>query len=140
MIAIAVMALAVAACTPEVMPETGPSFVSETMMAVGRVVEVNVYEFGIDYKSAPFEAGETITFVVTNTGVAPHEFEVTGAEAIEGHLEGGHDEHDMVMSEKLVLGVGETDELTVTIGPDSNIAACLIPGHYEAGMWINLDG
>ncbi len=140
---VAALALAVAACTASAPAEEhGDQHTETTTEAVAaRVVDVNIYEFGIDYKSAPFEDGETITFRVTNTGMAPHEFEVTGAHAIEEHLEGGHDGHgDMDMGDKLVLDVGETDELTVTIGHDTNIAACLIPGHYEAGMWINLDG
>ncbi len=134
-IAIAVVALGLAACTTaEVTHDEEPEHHAEAI-----VVDVNIYEFGIDYKADPFEEGDEVTFVVTNTGLAPHEFEVTGDEAIEGHLKGGHDGHgDMVMGDKLVLDPGETGELTVTITHDTNIAACLIPGHYEAGMWISL--
>ena len=138
---VAALALAVAACTASQPAEdhgdrhTQP----EPTWDVARVVDVNLYEWGIDYLSEPFEEGEEITFRVLNAGLTPHEFEVTGAHAIEEHLEGGHDGHgDMDMGDKLVLDVGEQGELTVTITDETNIAACLIPGHYEAGMWIGL--
>ena len=99
---------------------------------------VSLTEFAIDI-DGDVEEGETYTFIVTNDGVAPHEFEVTGDEAIDGHLDGGHDGHgDMVMGDKLILEPGETGELTATITDEANVAACLIPGHYEAGMFTEL--
>jgi uncharacterized cupredoxin-like copper-binding protein len=138
-IVIAVMALALAACqSPDMTVGHEDEHAEEAVAA--RVVDVNLYEFGIDYMSEPFEDGEVITFRVLNTGLAPHEFEVTSHDAVDGHMEGGHDEHSqMAMTDKLVLDPGEQGELTVTIGDDFYLAVCLIPGHYEAGMWIALD-
>ena len=141
LILIAALALAVAACTAsKPASEHGDRHPEPTWDGTTPtvIVDVNIYEWGIDYKSEPFEDGQLVTFNVTNTGVAPHEFEVTGEHAIEQHLSGGHVEHMADGAIKLVLEPGESDSLTVLIDGETNIAACLIPGHYEAGMWISL--
>ena len=140
-VVIAGVALVLAACqSPDMTVHTETTLAPAPTWDAPRVVDVNLYEFGIDYMSEPFEDGDVITFRVLNTGLAPHEFEVTSHAAVEAHLEGGHDGHDdMVMAEKLVLEAGEMGELTVTIGDDFYLAVCLIPGHYESGMWISLD-
>ena len=105
-----------------------------------REVAVSLTEFGVEIDGDLMD-GETVLFVVTNDGVAAHDFEVTNAHAIEDHLAGGHGGHDeggMEMGDKLTLEAGETGELLATIGPETNVAACLIPGHYESGMWADL--
>ena len=104
-----------------------------------RVVAVSLAEFYFSPSVVEVEQGETVRFVVTNDGVAPHEFELSNATEIAEHLEGGHDGHDesaMDMDEglKLELAPGETGELTVTFDGEFERVVCLIPGHYEAGM------
>ena len=127
-IGLAIAAVVLAACSGEVRT------IDETP-----VVNVSLTEFGISYMSEPFEVGDTVTFNVTNNGLITHEFEVTGNAAISEHLEGGHDGH---MEEKaattLTLEPGETKTVTWYITHATDIAVCLLPGHYEAGMWINL--
>ncbi len=132
-IALVALALALAACA------NAPEEHHEDETVHGMEVEVWLNDFSINYLSEPFNEGDIVTFVATNNGSVAHEFEVTGEAGITGHLEGGHNDHgDMVMGDKLMLDPGETGELTVTITHDANIAVCLIPGHYEAGMWIPL--
>ena len=104
-----------------------------------RVVAVTLSEFYFSPAVIEVEQGETVRFVVTNDGVAEHEFELSNDAAIAEHLEGGHDEHhegleDVDMAEKLSLAPGETGELTVTFDGEYGWVVCLIPGHYEAGM------
>lgn len=84
------------------------------------------------------EAGETVTFVVTNDGEQPHEFvlgdagyqESHAAEMMEGEMH--HDEGD---GNAVSLDPGETAELTWTFPSDGEVLyGCHVAGHYEAGM------
>lgn len=149
---IVVLALVSVACsktTPEVVdpPVTtteAPHHDDESTDGV-RVVEISMTEFSFTPSVVAVEAGETIKFVVTNNGVAPHEFEVTTQYEIDEHINGGHENHggsmpEMVGSMKLELGPGKTGELTVTFNETEQLFfVCLIPGHYEAGMVGEID-
>jgi uncharacterized cupredoxin-like copper-binding protein len=84
--------------------------------------------------------GETITFRVTNDGLAAHDFTLGDAATQEEHAammaQMGAD--IMTMPDEpnsFVLPVGETKELTwrFTVAGDVLIA-CHQPGHFEAGM------
>ncbi len=87
---------------------------------------------------------ETVSFVVKNNGRVEHEFRLTtehGAlEHIEGH-QGAHDDH-MATEEGhheehfMLIAPGETETLTVSFHDDAvfDVAACLLPGHWEAGL------
>ena len=104
-----------------------------------RVMAVTMSEFSFSPAVVEVEQGETVRFVVTNDGVAEHEFELSNDAAIAENVEGGHHEHhegleDVDTAEKLSLAPGETGELTVTFDDESGWVVCLIPGHYEAGM------
>ena len=114
--------------------------------AGGRVIEVTMSEFSFDPGTVDVTAGETVTFVVTNAGVVEHEFRLSNAHRIEEHIASGHAEHNEQAAEGghhgdgdmiLLLPAGETGEMTVTFPSDTTVythTACLIPGHYEAGM------
>jgi uncharacterized cupredoxin-like copper-binding protein len=81
-------------------------------------------------------AGQTVTFVVTNTGQTPHEF-ILGDEALQ-------EEHERDMQEggmehgadnTVELAAGETAELTWRFDePGEVLFGCHEPGHYPAGM------
>lgn len=114
-----------------------PADASET----DRVIEVDAND---DFTFGPAEimvsAGETITFVVTNTGQIPHDFTL-------GDLE-TQDEHEAEMAEMMtdgemahddanavVIGPGETHELTWHFSEAGTfMIGCHQPGHYAAGM------
>lgn len=106
-------------------------------------------EFAFDVDPVEVAAGETIEFVVTNAGVIEHEFRLSNGHRIEEHLASGHDDHDDGDAESdddghheggdvvLLLDAGDTSSIVVTFSEDTSIfteVACLLPGHYEAGM------
>ena len=113
-------------------------------------IEVVLSEFAFEPGSFEVAPGETVTFLVTNTGVVEHELRLSNAARIEEHLEAGHadDDHDGVVGEEaeadeeaedvlVLLEPGETGELTFTAPEDRSLyteVVCLVPGHYEAGM------
>ena len=101
-----------------------------------RTIEITAGEFAFSPSSIHVEEGETITFVVTNDGVAPHEFEVTAAGDRDGHEHSA--DHAGTSESKLVLDPGETGTLTVTFDGEVDEIVCLIPGHYEAGMLLEI--
>jgi uncharacterized cupredoxin-like copper-binding protein len=86
------------------------------------------------------KAGEEITFLVTNEGVAVHEFFVGteeeqvdhAAEMAAGGMSHGHDN-------ALTLDGGESGSLTMTF-PEAGslLIGCHEPGHYQAGMKATL--
>lgn len=59
-----------------------------------RVLEVDLSEFSIEAASFEFVPGETVEFLITNSGVVEHEFRLSNQDRIDEHLEGGHDDHD----------------------------------------------
>ncbi len=150
---------------------------------VDRVVEVELSEFAFAADSFEFTPGETVEFVITNSGVAEHEFRLSNQDRVDEHIAGGHADHDdAAMSDEemaamddeeadhddaegahdddeaahdddeashddgaedivLVLGAGETGTIVFTFPEndhDYTAVVCLIPGHYEAGMAVDL--
>lgn len=92
----------------------------------------------------PVSAGETIRFEVINEGLIEHEFRLSNTHRIEEHIAAGHADHNEEGGSHhedidiiLLLQPGETGEVTFTFPEDTtlfNEVACLLPGHYEAGM------
>ncbi|MEE8485831.1 MAG: plastocyanin/azurin family copper-binding protein [Acidimicrobiia bacterium] len=138
--------------------ETGQDAVSDD---VDRVVEVDMAEFAFNADSFAFTPGETVKFVVTNSGVAEHEFRLSNQDRVDEHIAGGHDDHDEASDDDdesahdddeaaheagaedvvLVLAAGETGTLVFTFPEndhDYTAIVCLIPGHYEAGMTTDI--
>ncbi len=108
-----------------------------------RTVQVAMTDFAFEPTEFEAMAGETIEFVVTNLGVVEHEFRLSNEHRIEEHLASGHADHDDGGGHHedgdvvLHLDPGGTGSVTVTFGEDTTLfteVACLIPGHYEAGM------
>lgn len=104
-----------------------------------REIEVALSEFAYDPANIDVAAGETVRFVVTNTGTVQHELRLTTQAAVDAHLADAHAGHGSAHEEPglVVVEPGETKSLewTFTSDPDGpTVVACLIPGHYEAGM------
>ena len=119
--------------------------VSSSAADVDRTVEVAMDEFSFEPGEFEAMAGETIEFVVSNLGVVEHEFRLSNEHRIEEHLAAGHADHDDQAAGGhheggdviLLVEPGETGSMIVTFGQDTTLyseVACLIPGHYEAGM------
>jgi uncharacterized cupredoxin-like copper-binding protein len=130
----------------------------------GRVIEVEMTEFAFAADSFEFSPGETVEFLVTNSGVVEHELRLSNQVRVDEHLAGGHDDddhddereagaeadHDEAEADHneaeaddifVVLDAGETGTLVFTF-PDNDHdytgVVCLLPGHYEAGMATDL--
>ncbi len=137
---IAALALVAAACGGASTADDAVGTTTEP-----RVIDVELTEFAFTADSFDVEAGETITFVVTNNGAVEHYFEMSNDHEVEKHLASGHAEHeedtDLELEEEaeeliLELAPGTSGELTVTFEDTTTLTqiVCLIPGHYEAGM------
>lgn len=104
-----------------------------------RTIEVTTLDtMAYDPSAITVESEETVTFTVTNTGEAVHEFTLGDQAMQEEHAEEMGDmdagmAHDEPNS--LSLQPGETKELTWRFGETGTVIyACHEPGHYQAGM------
>lgn len=91
------------------------------------------------------QAGETVRFVVHNVGHSTHEMVLGSDEDIRQHAQamqagaaqnGAHEAgHSHGSGAAITVAAGQTGELVVRFAQVQNLQiACLIPGHYEAGM------
>jgi len=102
-------------------------------------VGVIVDDFVVRPQRTTFRVGETYIFAVGNEGAAVHEFviEPAGADDAPFQVEVNGKEQE---SEVEDIAPGETAELEWTFTePGHYQFACHVPGHYEAGMVIEVD-
>lgn len=81
--------------------------------------------------------GQTVRFVMTNRGKIPHELVIGTRKALEGHaalmVKFPGMEHDEPYTSH--VAPGKTGEIVWTFNRAGDFDfACLVPGHYEAGM------
>jgi uncharacterized cupredoxin-like copper-binding protein len=102
-----------------------------------RSISIDANDTGFSLDRIDVRAGETVRFVVTNTGKIDHEF------SIATHAE--HLEHRAMMAampnmkhhdaDVITMKPGQTKDLIWKFGNASQLEfACDIPGHAEAGM------
>ncbi len=104
---------------------------------VSRVIEVQAHNMRYTPAAITVRRGETIKFVVKGTDSMPHEFVLGDARSLKEHAEMmrrhpdmEHDDPNMVK-----MGPGGTGTLIWKFSQAGTVEfACLIPGHYEAGM------
>ncbi len=107
-----------------------------------RTVEIAADEMDFSTESVQVEPGETVRFVVENTGEVQHAFTLGTPDGQVGHEE---EMEGMPMEEMaghmrdepngLVVQPGETKSLTWRFAEGGPVQfACHIPGHYPAGM------
>lgn len=107
-------------------------------------------------------AGETVHFVLKNTGELLHEFNIATAEMHAGHQKemmammengmftatgmkadrSGHSGHAMPHDDpnSVIVEPGETKELVWKFPGEADLQfACNVPGHYQSGMVGNID-
>lgn len=107
-----------------------------TKVAVS-LVETDDGEMLFEPRELAFKAGETVEFTITNDGEAEHEFVMDTHENNAKHKEMmakfpemEHDDPNAVR-----LQPGEKGTILWTFANTGKFEfACLIPGHYEAGM------
>jgi len=118
-----------------------------------RTIEVAMTDMAFSPNEIDVAAGETVTFVFRNDGAVRHEA-VFGdlAEQEAHHVEmaemgGSHDAMDMgstpheQMTElhSVIVEPGESIEMTHTFDAASTMIGCHEPGHWEAGMKLDID-
>jgi len=117
-----------------------------TAHVVSRSIEVTMND-QMRFKPDQLEvqAGETIRFVVHNTGKTTHEMVLGSDDDIRQHADAmkqgaGHDAaHAHGQGAMISLAPGQRGELVVHFAEATRLQiACLVPGHYEAGMRGNL--
>lgn len=120
-----------------------------------RTIEITMVDIAYEPTELDVAVGETVTFVFRNDGAVRHEAVFGTLAEQEAHhaemeeMDGDHDAMDMgsmadgtEMTESPILVVepGETVELNHTFdtaGP--TMIGCHEPGHWEAGMKIDID-
>ena len=81
--------------------------------------------------------GETVRLVVRNTGQVPHELSLGTLQDLLAHREQMARQPGMTHAEpnQITLAPGQQGEIVWRFTRDGTVHfACLIPGHYEAGM------
>lgn len=105
---------------------------------VSRTIEVQAAD-NMRYTPAAIAVrrSETIRFVVKNTGKLPHEFVLGNAKSLKEHADVMRRYPDMEHEDPNMAKVapGGTGELIWKFTQAGTVEfACLIPGHFEAGM------
>jgi uncharacterized cupredoxin-like copper-binding protein len=113
------------------LPVTGPDVPTLGTKAAPRLIAINMDD---TLKFMPDQLvvakGETITFLLTNTGKVVHEFAVGQADKVEADVIDG-----VLVIEQDEIVAGSVKALTYTFdGPGPYGFACHEPGHFEAGM------
>jgi uncharacterized cupredoxin-like copper-binding protein len=82
-------------------------------------------------------AGDTVAFEITNSGVLPHEFFIgtpTEQQAHEAEMSGGSNMSDEPNA--VAVPAGGTARLVYTFDQTGTLEyGCHVPGHYAAGMF-----
>ena len=109
---------------------------------VRRTVEVRAAD-NMRYTPATIAVrrGETVKFVVKNTGKLPHELVLGNAQSLKEHAETMRRHPDMEHDDPNMTKVapGGAGNLIWKFTRAGTVEfACLIPGHYEAGMKGNI--
>jgi uncharacterized cupredoxin-like copper-binding protein len=109
---------------------------------IDRTIRVSMLDasdqaMAFDLESIEIVKGETIRFVVMNEGSEPHEFVMASREEIATHRAQMRDADEMLHETGYATRVapGSARTLVWKFANEGDFEfACLIPGHYEAGM------
>lgn len=115
-----------------------------------RRVEIDMRDIAFSPASITVQAGETVEFVFRNTGAVAHDAYIGD--------EDGQRDHEMEMNSTSTTGMagmdhhggGDADAITVEPGDtgtlthtfesgDQLLIGCHQPGHYAAGMRVNIN-
>lgn len=123
-----------------------------TGSADDRTVEITMVDIAFEPDSVEVAAGETVRFVFTNDGDVAHDAFIGDTAAQADHEQqmrdaeedddsgmdhgGGEDAGDGAVT----VEPGDTDELTYTFEEAGTVEiGCHQPGHYDAGMKIDVE-
>ncbi|TGN40433.1 cupredoxin domain-containing protein [Marinobacter confluentis] len=132
---------------------------------VSRTIDVTMMDNYYEPESISVKPGETIRFRVKNEGALVHEFNIGTADMHEAHQEemqmmvkhgvikGDRIDHKMMEMDmgdghsmkhddpnSVLMEPGETKEIIWTFTKATDLEfACNVPGHYQAGMYGDID-
>lgn len=115
---------------------------SATGGQASNTVQVTETEYKIDSSVTNFTPGTTYHFVVTNNGQTAHEFMIMPKS--EGNMSGmpmgNMDKMALVSIDNISPGETKTLDYTfpASAGNSQPEFACYLPGHYEAGMKLDV--
>ena len=96
------------------------------------------FEFSPTLESTPIRPGDTVTFIVKNTGYVEHEFGIDGEKATK-KLSADTMKNPMKKHNQpniVAVKPQETKELTWKFaGNETVYFSCTLPGHFAAGMY-----
>lgn len=99
-----------------------------------RVIEIDIEHSAFDPERLEVDAGETVTFVITNGDPIDHEF-IVGDEEVQRIHEEGTEKHHGARPGEISVPAGATAVTTYTFEePGELIYGCHIFGHYDYGM------
>lgn len=129
LVLVGVLLLGLAGCGPAATPQpTTPAGPLEVEVTLGAPTE-----FAVTVPQTQFTVNTPYHFVITNQGAIPHEFMIMPRGAME-HEEG------LAEVEEDMLGPGMTATLDFTFTETGEYEfSCLLPGHYEAGMYVYIE-
>ncbi len=134
-VSLVALSLLAAACGDDDTASSAPSDAERT-------VDVEMRDIAFSPTTIEVETGETVRFVFDNTGQVKHEAYLGDAAAQEDHADEMSSMGDMDHGDDDVLVVepGEVGELTHTFDEAGTVQlGCHEPGHYEAGMVMDVD-
>ncbi len=106
--------------------------------AVTRTIAIHSTDaMRFDPNSLAIKQGETVRLRITNDGALPHEFVLGTRAEIDEHAKAMRQMPNMTHTDPNAVRIapGQTAELIWTFSQaGSFLYACLIPGHWEAGM------
>jgi len=128
------------AAAPSASPAAPTASPSSAPVTTGEIAVTMTDTMRFEPGNIALGVGATVTFVVTNVGLLPHEFFVGDADEQTHHAaemaEGSGHAHD----DTLRLDAGETGRVTMTFDlAETLVIGCHEPGHYEAGMVGSID-
>lgn len=107
-----------------------------------RTVTVEMVDTAFVPESIRVKRGETIRFVFANEGRVTHDAFIGDRQAQKDHEDGEHSSghgHGSDAEDAVTVKPGETGELIYTFdSPKTLEIGCHEPGHYEAGMKIEI--
>jgi uncharacterized cupredoxin-like copper-binding protein len=115
----------------------GVLVVAWAMVALGagrQTVDVGIDYSRFEPEVLRLEAGQEVTFVISNGDPIDHEF-ILGDQAVQDRHELGTEPHHDSIPTEVSVPAGRTVETTVTFDePGTLILGCHLPGHYAYGM------
>jgi len=115
-------------------PAAGATMADLGTPAAAGEVAVTLTDYAIESSAVTFQAGLEYSFTITNDGAAVHEFLIEPAGADDEPLEANGEEAE---AEDIDPGASKTLTWIFT-EPGAYQLTCHVPGHYPAGMALNI--